>query len=132
MDLEAQAALQLARRKRLAILISIIVAQLTYYYHILFHNQMAPIPFHTAILTGQVWIMELLNGHLDRIRLCLGVSHDVFDALVHILQQHSHGTSLNGITVEEQLGIFLYTCVTGLSSRHVAERFQHLPTMITK
>jgi hypothetical protein len=76
--------------------------------------------------------MELLNGHPDRIRLCLGVNHDVFDALVHTLQQHGHGTSRNGITVEEQLGIFLYTCVTGLSSRHVAERFQHSPTTITK
>lgn len=109
MDLEVQAALQLVCRKRLAILISIIVAQLTYYYHILFHSRTAPIPFHTSILTGQAWIMELLNGHPDRIRLCLSVSHDVFDALVHILQQHSHSTSQNGITVEEQLRIFLYT-----------------------
>ncbi|KIK71790.1 hypothetical protein PAXRUDRAFT_676657, partial [Paxillus rubicundulus Ve08.2h10] len=33
---------------------------------------------------------------------------------------------------EEQLGIFLYTCVTGLSSRHVGERFQHSPDTITK
>ncbi|KIK24570.1 hypothetical protein PISMIDRAFT_645831 [Pisolithus microcarpus 441] len=29
------------------------------------------------------------------------------------------------VTLEEQLSIFLYTCVTGLTSRHVAERFQH-------
>ncbi|KIM65146.1 hypothetical protein SCLCIDRAFT_48308, partial [Scleroderma citrinum Foug A] len=36
------------------------------------------------------------------------------------------------MSVEEQLGIFLYTCVTGLSSRHVAERFQHSTDMITK
>ena len=27
-------------------------------------------------------------------------------------------------TVEEQLAIFLYTSVTGLSLRHVSERFQ--------
>ncbi|KAF9060559.1 hypothetical protein BDP27DRAFT_1177700, partial [Rhodocollybia butyracea] len=34
-------------------------------------------------------------------------------------------TSRYGITVDEQLAIFLYTCVTGLSIRHVGERFQH-------
>ncbi|KIK74648.1 hypothetical protein PAXRUDRAFT_175015, partial [Paxillus rubicundulus Ve08.2h10] len=35
------------------------------------------------------------------------------------------------ISVKEQLGIFLYTCVTGLSSQHVTERFQHVPETIT-
>ncbi|KIK81613.1 hypothetical protein PAXRUDRAFT_155677, partial [Paxillus rubicundulus Ve08.2h10] len=34
--------------------------------------------------------------------------------------------------VEEQLGIFLYTCVTGLSSCHVGERFQHFPDTVTR
>ncbi|KIK97643.1 hypothetical protein PAXRUDRAFT_91971, partial [Paxillus rubicundulus Ve08.2h10] len=34
--------------------------------------------------------------------------------------------------VEEQLGIFLYTCVTGLSSCHVGERFQHPPDTVTR
>ncbi|KAF9219217.1 hypothetical protein BS17DRAFT_718269 [Gyrodon lividus] len=32
--------------------------------------------------------------------------------------------SCNGVSVQEQLGIFLYTCVTGLTSCHVGERFQ--------
>ncbi|KIK73910.1 hypothetical protein PAXRUDRAFT_88446, partial [Paxillus rubicundulus Ve08.2h10] len=34
--------------------------------------------------------------------------------------------------VEEQLDIFLYTCVTGLSSCHVGERFQCSPTQYFK
>ncbi|KAH7903665.1 hypothetical protein BJ138DRAFT_971427, partial [Hygrophoropsis aurantiaca] len=36
------------------------------------------------------------------------------------------------ITLEEQLAIFLYTCVTGLSTRHVGERFQHSSSTIAK
>ncbi|KAJ8593508.1 hypothetical protein M405DRAFT_721598, partial [Rhizopogon salebrosus TDB-379] len=36
------------------------------------------------------------------------------------------------MSVEEQLGIFLYTCVTGLSLRLVGERFQCSPDTITR
>ena len=32
---------------------------------------------------------------------------------------------LRHVSLEEQLAIFLYTCVTGLTTRHVAECFQH-------
>ncbi|KIN95155.1 hypothetical protein M404DRAFT_46966, partial [Pisolithus tinctorius Marx 270] len=34
--------------------------------------------------------------------------------------------------IEEQLAIFLYFCVTGLSSHHVGERFQHTPETVAK
>ncbi|KIK98423.1 hypothetical protein PAXRUDRAFT_134231 [Paxillus rubicundulus Ve08.2h10] len=36
------------------------------------------------------------------------------------------------MSMEEQLAIFLYMCVTGLSSCHVAKRFQCSPDAITK
>ncbi|KIK76170.1 hypothetical protein PAXRUDRAFT_57760, partial [Paxillus rubicundulus Ve08.2h10] len=36
------------------------------------------------------------------------------------------------MSVEEQLTISLYRCVTGLSSHHVAKRFQCFPDTITK
>jgi hypothetical protein len=35
-----------------------------------------------------------------------------------------YGDSRNGVTLEEQLAIFLYMCVTGLNARHTGERFQ--------
>ena len=134
MDLEAQESFE-NRRRRLVVLVSIIVTQLAYYYHLLLISTVAaePIPYHTSILTGQAWMIELLNGHPDRIRLCLGVKHDVFDALIGTLKQHGHAAaSRNGILLEEQLGIFLYTCVTGLSTGHIAERFQHSGGTITR
>ena len=48
----------------------------------------------------------------------LGVHKHVFNALMLELVQIGHTDSKN-ITLEEQLAIFLYTCVTGLTVRHV-------------
>lgn len=67
--------------------------------------------------------MELLSGHPNRIRCELGVSHDVFVALILELRDMGHGNS-KYVSLEEQLSIFLYMCVTGLTIRHVGERFQ--------
>jgi hypothetical protein len=80
-------------------------------------------PYHTSALTGAGWVLELLNGHPERIRNELGVHKHVFLGLVKALEQHGM-TSSRHVYIEEQLAIFLYTCVTGLSLRHVSERFQ--------
>jgi hypothetical protein len=80
-------------------------------------------PYHTSILTGEGWVMELLSGHLNHICWELGVSHDVFAALILELQNMGHDNS-KYVSLEEQLSIFLYMCVTGVTIRHTGERFQ--------
>ena len=134
MDLEAQIVIQseLEHQQRLFVLLTIIIAHITYYYELLFLSRRERIPYHTSILTGEGWMLELLNGHPDRIKTSLGVSHDVFDGLTQVLVENGFKKSRRGLLVEEQLGIFLHTCVTGLSMRHVGERFQHSPTTISK
>ena len=113
------------RHDQLLILLSTIMIQLVYYYNLLFLTPTAPIPFHTSTLTGKAWVLELLNGHPDRMWISLGVLVEVFQQLVDMLTQHCSFThSHNGIYVEEQLAHFLYTAVTGLSSWHVSEHFQ--------
>jgi hypothetical protein len=82
-----------------------------------------PEPYHTSILSGAGWLMELLLGHPDRIRCELGVSKHVFEVLVNELRSMGYGDN-RSVCLEEQLGIFLYSCVTGLTVRHVGERFQ--------
>lgn len=87
--------------------------------------------WHNSILTGRLWVEELLQGHPGRLRLNLGVSKPVFTYLersLHILGCPDG----RWILVPEQLAIFLYICVTGLSINHVAERFQHSPATISK
>jgi hypothetical protein len=118
--------LQYIRRQWLIVILSTIMVQLIYYYNLLFLSTTIPIPFHTSILTGKAWVLELLNGHPERMQISLGVSIEVFQLLVDALIQHCRFAPLrNGIFVEEQLAIFLYTAVTGLSSRQAGERFQH-------
>ena len=82
-----------------------------------------PQPYHTSILSGEGWVLELLTGHPDRIRNELGLSVDLFEELITVLRDHGHKDS-RSVSLEEQLAIFLYTCVTGLPMRHVGERFQ--------
>ena len=81
------------------------------------------IPYHTSALTGADWVSELLNGHPEQICNELGVHKHVFYALIDELQLAGHGPSKH-VYLEEQLAIFLYTCVTGLSLRHVCKQFQ--------
>ncbi|KAG2342752.1 hypothetical protein BDR05DRAFT_868670, partial [Suillus weaverae] len=66
------------------------------------------IPYHTSILMGEAWVYELTSGHPNRICHNLGVSLDAFESLHWILKQNSISQSHNGISIEEQLDIFLY------------------------
>lgn len=120
------------RRRRIVFIITCIASQAVYLYGLLFLSAKPSIPYHTSALSGEAWIYELMTGHPDRIRHNLGVTLEVFEALVQILQQNGIHRSRNGISVEEQLGIFLYACVTGLSTRHLGERFQRSPDTISR
>ena len=42
-------------------------------------------PYHTSILSGEGWVMELLSGHPNHICCKLSVSHNVFTELVYEL-----------------------------------------------
>jgi hypothetical protein len=88
-------------------------------------------PYHTSILSGEGWVQELLNGHPGRIQCELGVTKDVFRQLIHELQAMGY-TRSRYVSLEEQLGIFLYMSVTGLTIRHVGERFQRSNSTISK
>src|SRR6266540_7241390 len=80
-------------------------------------------PYHTSALSGEAWVNELIFGHPERIRTCLGMRVHVFLALVPEL--HLHGLKDSRyVTLKEKVAIFLYACVTGLSVEHVGERFQ--------
>jgi hypothetical protein len=88
-------------------------------------------PYHTSALSGENWVLELRHGHPKRIQCELGVRHHVFEHLLWTLRHHGLSDERD-ITLHEQLAIFLYTCVTGLSTRHVGERFQHSHNTIAK
>ena len=97
----------------------------------LIHRYYMKEPYHTSILSGYAWLQELLHGHPERIRTELGVHKEVFHSLIRELQSMGHSDT-RYVTLEEQLAIFLYTSVTGLSVRHVGERFQRANGTISK
>ncbi|EGN93552.1 hypothetical protein SERLA73DRAFT_145185, partial [Serpula lacrymans var. lacrymans S7.3] len=41
-------------------------------------------------------------------------------------------TNSKHVTLHEKLGVFLYMCVTGLTLKHVGERFQHANDTLSK
>ena len=81
------------------------------------------LPYHTSILTEEGWVMELLAGHPCWIHTELGVSHEVFIALIDELCHMGH-TDSRFVSLEGQVAIFLYASVTGLTVWHLGERFQ--------
>ena len=90
-----------------------------------------PEPYHTSILSSKMWVQELLNGHPDHILCELGVWKEVFKELICTL--HNIGTmDSKYVSLEEQLAIFLYISVMGLTIRHTGEWFQHSNDTISK
>ncbi|KAG2744869.1 hypothetical protein P692DRAFT_201869003 [Suillus brevipes Sb2] len=64
MDLEAQTQHN-RRQKIMVIIITIVIAQVTHLYHLLFLSRAERIPYHTSILTGQAWVYEDLADDAD-------------------------------------------------------------------
>lgn len=95
------------------------------------NNSPKKVPYHTSVLTGEGWVMELLAGHPKRIRCELGVHQHVFVELVSQLRSIGY-TDSKYVLLDEQVAIFLYTCVTGLTGRHVGERFQRANATISQ
>ena len=64
---------------------------------------------------------ELIYGYPDRIRTELRMSVHVFLALIEELWSHCHLEDSKHVSLKEQVAIFLYMCVIGLSMWHVGE-----------
>jgi hypothetical protein len=88
-------------------------------------------PYHTSALTGEAWVVELLSGHPEHMQTALGVNLHVFSALILELRAAGYKNSKH-VSLEEQLAIFLYACVTGLTIRHLGEHFQRSNETISR
>ena len=94
-------------------------------------NTNIPEPYHMSILSGQGWVNELLEGHPECICCELGVSQEVFLQLITSLHGFGFG-DLKYVQLEEQLAIFLYMSITGLTIWHTGECFQYSNKTIFK
>ncbi len=86
---------------------------------------------HHSSASEEDWVHDLLTGDPQHIQTQLGVSRGTFAVLIKAIQTLGLQSSKH-TPIEEQLSIFLYTMVTGLSCAHVAERFEWSPATILK
>jgi len=89
-------------------------------------------PYHTSILSGQMWVRELLGGNPQCIKDQLGMAKHVFRQLILQIASRTSATHTRHVGLDEQVAIFLYTMVTNLSNRKVAEHFQRSGDTISK
>lgn len=66
----------------IAMFINILISAVITYTEGLYNRQ----AYHTSILSGHAWVLELLTGHPDRIHCELGVHRHVFESLVSNLR----------------------------------------------
>ncbi|TDL14015.1 hypothetical protein BD410DRAFT_867664 [Rickenella mellea] len=71
---------------------------------------------HISSLSGREWVTTLLAGHNDVFAEQMGMAKHVFRKLLRVLYTKAHLKSTRYVDLEEQLAIFLYTTVTGLSN----------------
>ena len=64
-------------------------------------------PRHTSILTGEMWVKEVLNGNPARMQNTFRMSRDIFDHLIEDMKCFGLEPS-RGIDCNEMLSIFLY------------------------
>ena len=109
------------------------LATLTTTLAVVAQNQLSlePVPMRTSILSGQMWLDELLAGHPERFKEQFGMSKGAFQSLSRELQLHSGLANRRHVTADEQLATFLYIARTGSSTRILQERFQRSPSTIS-
>jgi hypothetical protein len=91
-----------------------------------------PIPMHTSILTGQLWLNELIQGHDRRFKDQLGMAKHVFFRLSFELQTCCGLRSTKYVTADEKLATFLHFARIGCGTRVLQERFQRSAETIQK
>ncbi|KAJ7300505.1 hypothetical protein DFH08DRAFT_725261, partial [Mycena albidolilacea] len=62
-----------------------------------------PIPMHTSLLTGQMWLSELFGGHPGRFRDQMGIAKYIFYRLSFKLQEFSGLVSMKYVSADEKL-----------------------------
>jgi hypothetical protein len=82
-------------------------------------------------MTGQAFMDEHLGGHPEVFYDNFGMHKHVFRRLLKELQDKAGLSDTKHVSAVEQLGIFLYAIITGLSIRKLENRFQRSKETIT-
>ncbi|KAH9103474.1 hypothetical protein AeMF1_006631 [Aphanomyces euteiches] len=114
---------KVCRRRQL-----VLMNYLIYHYIAYVHKTLK----HVSILSGPMFVQEILNGNptvmLDNFRM----PRRIFDALANDLERFGALKSSKHVSVQEQLGIFLYFVGHHASNAALQSRFQRSGETITR
>jgi hypothetical protein len=111
----------LSRRRKIAIILAL-------YTHLYFLKT----PVRTSIRTGEIFTNEILNAHPRRVHEVLRMPITTFLDLRDWLEDRHLLRSSRGVTVEEQLMIFLWIVGHNGSNRDAQDLFQHSGETISR
>jgi hypothetical protein len=88
-------------------------------------------PIHNSVRNGATYIHETLTGHEALYKRRFHMERQIFEALVRRLSENNRLADSRYLSVEEQLGIFLYAVLKNASNRTLQDTFQHSGEIIT-
>jgi hypothetical protein len=92
----------------------------------------SPVPKHISILTGALWLDELIhNPNPASFYENLGMTVPTFMKLKSVLEDEGVLYDSKHVNAIEKLGILLYMLITGLSNRKLQQRFQRSASTIS-
>lgn len=97
-----------------------------------FHNTLYKQPCRTRPFTGHQIIMDISQGLPDRGYQYFRMSNTIFIRLRDELVEKGLIQGSRHLTVDEQLGIFLFAIGHGVTNRVLAETFQHSGETISR
>ncbi|VFQ73710.1 unnamed protein product [Cuscuta campestris] len=107
---------------------SLVAAAAGYYYY----NCISKNPSHALSSKGSGFMAELLNGPEDVCRDMLRMDKHVFQKLCDVLRQRGMLRDTSGVSIEEQLAIFISIVGHSERNRVIQERFQHSGETISR
>ena len=82
-------------------------------------------PVHTSALTVAKKVKEILEGHESWCRVEFRMEPEIFRATSDFLRREGLMHDTRGVTVEEQLGMFMYMISHNASNLKLQKAFQH-------
>jgi hypothetical protein len=102
-------------------------------YHLFrYLNRKKPVPKHILILTGAMWLDELINNP-NKVSFYenLVMTVPAFMRLKDLLEDQGVLYDSKYVTATKKLGILMYMLITGLSNRKLQQRFQRSASTIS-
>ena len=82
-------------------------------------------PIHTSSLTGAKKVKEILEGHESWCKSEFRMEKEIFKVTSNFLRRENLLRDTRGVSVEEQLGMFMYMISHNASNQMLQKAFQH-------